>query len=55
MKNGLSIPVTVIQAGPCAVVQKKTEETDGYTALKLGFEEIPEKKLTKPEKGCSPR
>jgi large subunit ribosomal protein L3 len=48
---GLSIPVTVIQAGPCPVVQKKTVETDGYTALKLGFEEIPEKKLNKPEKG----
>lgn len=50
-ENGLSIPVTVIQAGPCAVVQKKTVENDGYTALKLGFEEIPEKKLNKPEKG----
>lgn len=48
---GLSIPVTVIQAGPCAVVQKKTVENDGYTALKLGFEEIPEKKLNKPDKG----
>lgn len=50
-ENGLSIPVTVVQAGPCAVVQKKTIENDGYTALKLGFEEIPEKKLNKPEKG----
>lgn len=50
-ENGLAIPVTVIQAGPCAVVQKKTIENDGYTALKLGFEEIPEKKLNKPEKG----
>ena len=50
-ENGLSIPVTVIQAGPCAVVQKKTVENDGYTALKLGFEEIPEKKLNKPDKG----
>jgi large subunit ribosomal protein L3 len=49
--EGLSIPVTVIQAGPCAVVQKKTVENDGYTALKLGFEDIPEKKLSKPEKG----
>jgi len=49
--EGLSIPVTVIQAGPCAVVQKKTIENDGYTALKLGFEDIPEKKLSKPEKG----
>ncbi len=50
-ENGLAIPVTVIQAGPCAVVQKKTIENDGYTALKLGFEEIPEKKLNKPDKG----
>lgn len=50
-ENGLAIPVTVIQAGPCAVVQKKTVENDGYSALKLGFEEIPEKKLSKPEKG----
>lgn len=50
-EEGLSIPVTVIQAGPCAVVQKKTVENDGYTALKLGFEDIPEKKLSKPEKG----
>jgi len=48
---GLAIPVTVIQAGPCAVVQKKTVENDGYAALKVGFEEIPEKKLSKPEKG----
>jgi len=48
---GLAIPVTVIQAGPCAVVQKKTVENDGYSALKVGFEEIPEKKLSKPEKG----
>ncbi len=50
-EEGLSIPVTVIQAGPCSVVQKKTVENDGYTALKLGFEDIPEKKLSKPEKG----
>lgn len=49
--EGLAIPVTVIQAGPCAVVQKKTVENDGYTALKLGFGETPEKKLNKPEKG----
>lgn len=50
-ENGIVIPVTVIQAGPCAVVQKKTYENDGYTAVKLGFEEIPEKKLNRPEKG----
>jgi len=50
-ENGIVIPVTVIQAGPCAVVQKKTVENDGYTAIKLGFEDVPEKKLNKPEKG----
>ncbi|HOQ07463.1 MAG TPA: 50S ribosomal protein L3 [Clostridiales bacterium] len=50
-ENGIVIPVTVIQAGPCAVVQKKTVENDGYTAIKLGFEDVPEKKLNKPELG----
>ena len=35
---GKVIPVTVIEAGPCTVVQKKTEEKDGYTAVQLGFE-----------------
>jgi large subunit ribosomal protein L3 len=50
-ENGIVIPVTVIQAGPCAVVQKRTYENDGYTAIKLGFEEVPEKKLNRPEKG----
>lgn len=49
---GLAIPVTVIQAGPCAVVQKKTDENDGYNALKLGYEEISDKKLNKPDKGA---
>lgn len=50
-ENGLSIPVTVIQAGPCPVVQKKTIESDGYKALKVGFKDVAEKKLNKPEKG----
>lgn len=50
---GKVIPVTVIQAGPCTVVQKKTEEKDGYTAVQLGFDEVPEKKLSKPEAGHS--
>jgi len=50
-EEGLSIPVTVIKAGPCVVVQKKTMENDGYTALKLGFEDIAEKKLNKPAIG----
>lgn len=50
-ENGKVIPVTVIEAGPCAVVQKKTEEKDGYNAVQLGFEDVPERKLTKPELG----
>lgn len=48
---GNVIPVTVIEAGPCTVVQKKTAENDGYDAVQLGFENIEERKLTKPEKG----
>ena len=50
---GHVVPVTLIQAGHCTVVQKKTEEKDGYTAVQLGFEEVPERKLTKPELGHS--
>ena len=50
-EKGEVIPVTVIEAGPCTVVQVKTTETDGYDAIKLGFGEIKEKKLTKPSKG----
>ena len=48
---GKVIPVTVIEAGPCVVTQKKTVEKDGYTAVQLGFEDMPERKLTKPELG----
>jgi len=50
-ENGNVIPVTVIEAGPCTVVQKKTEETDGYNAVQLGFEDKKEKHVTKPEAG----
>ena len=50
-EKGNAIAVTVIEAGPCVVVQKKTEENDGYTAVQLGFEDIKESKLTKPEAG----
>ena len=49
--NGNVIPVTVIEAGPCTVTQKKTVETDGYNAIQLGFMDVAEKKLTKPEAG----
>ena len=48
---GNVIPVTVIQAGPCVVAQKKTAETDGYDAIQLGFVDAKEKHLTKAEKG----
>ena len=50
-ENGRVIPVTVIEAGPCAVVQKKTVEKDGYASVQLGFEDVAERKLTKPEMG----
>ncbi len=49
--DGKVIPVTVIEAGPCVVIQKKTQEKDGYTAVQLGFEDVPERKLSKPEIG----
>ncbi len=48
---GKVIPVTVIEAGPCTVVQKKTAEKDGYDAVQLGFCDANEKKMTKPLKG----
>ena len=50
-ESGKVIPVTVIEAGPCVVTQKKTEENDGYSAVQLGFEEVKERKLSKPELG----
>ena len=50
-ENGELIPVTVVLAGPCTVVQKKTTETDGYEAVQVGFGEVKEKKLNKPQKG----
>ena len=50
-ETGKVIPVTVVEAGPCVVTQKKTEETDGYTAVQLGYGEVAEKKLSKPEAG----
>ena len=49
--NGNFIPVTVIEAGPCAVVQKKTQETDGYEAVQLGFGDVKPNRVNKPMKG----
>ena len=50
-EKGNVIPVTVIEAGPCVVAQKKTIENDGYDAVQLGFQDAKEKHLTKAEKG----
>lgn len=50
-EEGRSIPVTVIAAGPCPVVQIKTPETDGYSALQVGYGRVKEKALTRPELG----
>ena len=49
--DGKVIPVTVVEAGPCPVVQIKTVEHDGYQAIKLGFDEVKEASLNKPEAG----
>ena len=50
-ENGVVIPVTVIEAGPCVVAQVKTIENDGYEAVQLGFGEVKENKVNKPVKG----
>ncbi len=50
-ESGDRVPVTVVRAGPCTVVQKKTPESDGYTAVQLGFEDKKEKHTTRPLQG----
>ena len=50
-EDGKVVPVTVVLAGPCTVVQKKTVETDGYEAVQVGYGEVKEKSLNKPMKG----
>ncbi len=50
-EEGLAIPVTVVQAGPCPVTQIKSPETDGYAAIQIGYGEVKEKALTQPELG----
>ena len=50
-ENGVVIPVTVIEAGPCPVTQKKTLENDGYESVQLGFQDVKVERLTKPLKG----
>lgn len=50
-EKGKVIPVTVIEAGPCVVIQKKTIETDGYEAVQLGYSDLAERKANDPQKG----
>lgn len=50
-EGGVVIPVTVVMAGPCVVTQKKTVETDGYEAVQVGFGDVKEKHLNKPQLG----
>lgn len=50
-ETGTVIPVTVVEAGPCIVSQKKTKEIDGYEAVQFAFEDVKEKRLSKPEAG----
>ncbi len=50
-ESGNAIPVTVVQAGPCVVVQRKTTERDGYEAVQLGFEQVPRSRLNQPTLG----
>ncbi len=50
-ESGIAIPVTVIECGPVVVVQKKTAAVDGYNAVKVGFGDIAERKISKPAKG----
>lgn len=49
--SGIDHPVTMVQAGPCTVTQLKTEEKDGYSAMQVGFVDLPESKIIKPAKG----
>lgn len=49
--DGIAVPVTVIEAGPCVVVQRKSDDKEGYSALQLGFEDQKEQRMTKPALG----
>ena len=50
-EEGQLIPVTVVEAGPCTIVQKKQEDKDGYNAVQLGFGDVKERRVNKPSKG----
>jgi large subunit ribosomal protein L3 len=54
-ESGTSVPVTVIEAGPCVVLDARTAERDGYAALRVAFDPVPERKLTKAMKGVFAR
>ncbi|QDU68839.1 50S ribosomal protein L3 [Engelhardtia mirabilis] len=49
--DGTVVPVTVVEAGPCVVCQVRTEESDGYNAVQLGFEDVPDSRASKPRRG----
>jgi large subunit ribosomal protein L3 len=51
VEDGVSVPVTIIKAGPCVVIQKKNSEKDGYEAIQVGFETQQEKRINQPLKG----
>lgn len=51
LADGTMLPVTVVQAGPCTVTQIKTVDRDGYSAVQLGYDEVPARKLNKPQLG----
>ena len=51
-ENGKVVPVTVVEAGPCTVVQKKTVESDGYVAVQLGYGDISIKRTSRPSARC---
>ena len=50
-ENGKVVPVTVVEAGPCVISQKKTVETDGYEAIQVGYGDLKASKVNKPMKG----
>ena len=50
-EDGSVIPVTVVKAGPCPIIQKKSQDKEGYNAIQLAFEEVPGHRLNKPEQG----
>ena len=50
-ENDKAVPVTIVEAGPCTVLQKKNSETDGYSAIQVGFYNLKEKQVNKPARG----